>query len=262
MARIRTIKPEFWDSPGTACASYQTRLFFIAMWNWADDWGIGLASPKQLIAFAFPNDDDVTAKDFPTLAKEVANCFDVTFYEVAGRQYYAIPSWDLHQRTERKAKRTNPGPELAETRLFTGNEVVAKDFPTLTKEVPAWEREREREREREEGKGKELHVQAHDTFFETFWTVWPKRVGKGDAERAWKKAVKKVAPELIVAAATDYARSPYLPERQFIPLPSTWLNGERWADDLPQPSVTVTKAQKNMSTVDYFEAVERLAVEA
>jgi hypothetical protein len=34
MARIRTIKPEFWDSPSTARASLRARLFFIAMWNW------------------------------------------------------------------------------------------------------------------------------------------------------------------------------------------------------------------------------------
>ena len=39
MPRIRTIKPEFWDSPGTASASLRIRLLFIAMWNWADDHG-------------------------------------------------------------------------------------------------------------------------------------------------------------------------------------------------------------------------------
>ena len=65
MPRIRTIKPEFWDSPGTARASLRARLFFIALWNWADDYGVGTANPKQLIGFAFPNDDDVTAADFP-----------------------------------------------------------------------------------------------------------------------------------------------------------------------------------------------------
>ena len=114
MPRIRTIKPEFWDSPGTARASLRARLFFIALWNWADDYGVGTANPKQLIGFAFPNDDDVTAADFPRLRTEVAECYDVTFYEVEGRAYFAIPSWDRHQKNERRAQGKHPGPDKAE----------------------------------------------------------------------------------------------------------------------------------------------------
>lgn len=259
MARIRTIKPQFWDSPGTARASLRARLFFIAMWNWADDWGIGVASPKQIIAFAFPNDDEVTAADFPTLAKEVADCFDVVFYTVAGRPYYCIPSWDEHQRTERKSKRSNPGPDEADSLMYQGNGVLAADFPTLTSDVPSWEREKEREKEREV----ETIVQSEsEILFDHFWEVWPKRVAKADARRAWLKAVKKTDPAEIISAASEYAASPFRPEMKFIPMPATWLNGERWLDDPPQPSLQVTKAQRNLSTVAYFEQVERLAVEA
>lgn len=120
MARIRTIKPEFWDSPGTARASLRARLFFIAMWNYADDWGIGDAHPLRLLSFAFPNDEssDVEPRNFRRLASEVAECFDVEWYEVEGRAFYAIPSWELHQRTEKKAKRRNPGPDQADSHLY------------------------------------------------------------------------------------------------------------------------------------------------
>lgn len=150
MARIRTIKPEFWDSPDTARASMTARLFFIAMWNWADDWGVGLAAPKPLIGFAFPNDDEITTADFPTLAKEVAECFDVVFYRVLGRAYYSIPSWDKHQRTERKAKRLNPSPDEAESLMFTRESeqpILASEIPTQVTDVQA------SEKEREQGKG-------------------------------------------------------------------------------------------------------------
>ena len=114
MPRIRTIKPEFWDSPGTARASLRARLFYIAMWNWADDYGIGTASPRQLLSFAFPNDLDVTDAEFPCLRTEVADAYDVVFYEVDGRPYYAIPSWDKHQKNERRAQGRYPGPDKAE----------------------------------------------------------------------------------------------------------------------------------------------------
>jgi len=269
MARIRTIKPEFWDSPGTARASYKTRLFFIAMWNWADDWGIGVASPKQLIAFAFPNDDDVSAKDFPTLAKEVSECFDVEFYEVAGRPYYCIPSWDLHQRTERKAKRTNPGPEQAENRLFTGISDLATEIPTVAKEVPAWEKEKEREKEREQGK--EIMsadadvIEPYSQEFETFWKIYPRHIGKRAAWMKWNSLLKSrtVSAREIIAGASRFASDPNLPiDGAFIPHPATWLNAGRWEDEPLPARIVETKAQRNLSTVDYFESVERLAVEA
>ena len=269
MARIRTIKPEFWDSPGTARASFRGRLFFIAMWNWADDWGVGTASPKQLIGFAFPNDDEISVKDFPTLAKEMSECFDVQFYTVSERPFYFIPSWDLHQRTERKAKRTNPGVEMAETRLFAGELSLAKDFPTLTKEVPAWEKEKEKERE--QGKGKELLsaeadvADPYSSEFEQFWNVYPRRIGKRAAWLKWKGLLKgrTVSASEIIAGASRFASDPNLPhDATFIPHPATWLNAGRWEDEALPARFVETKAQRNLSTVDYFESMERLAVEA
>ena len=111
MPRIRTIKPEFWDSPSTAKASPWARLLFIAMWNWADDYGRGTANLKELEGFAFPNDDTFTDRSgntvqFRALVAEVAECFGVVMYEADGRRYYAIPTWEDHQRNERRAKQS------------------------------------------------------------------------------------------------------------------------------------------------------------
>lgn len=111
MARIRTIKPEFWESPDTAKASPLARLLYIAMWNWADDYGVGKWTERELLGFAFPNDHDVTAADFPSLVKEVADAFSTQFYVNRGRRYYRIPAWDEHQRTERRAKCKHPLPD-------------------------------------------------------------------------------------------------------------------------------------------------------
>ncbi|MBW9093138.1 hypothetical protein JNB62_05535 [Microbacterium jejuense] len=71
--------------------------------------------------------------------------------------------------------------------------------------------------------------------FEDFWAVWPKKVAKPDALRAWTKATKKVAGERIVEAAIAYRDNPGIPDRLFIPYPATWLNRAGWDDELPQP---------------------------
>lgn len=117
MARIRTVKPEFWSSPSMRGANPWARLLFVAMWNWADDAGRGTANVRELHGFAFPDDEDPITPvltELPALLVEVRDRWDVQFYKVAGRRYYAIPSFDQHQRTERKAQGRHPGPEEGE----------------------------------------------------------------------------------------------------------------------------------------------------
>ena len=71
MPRIRTIKPEFWSSPGVTAMSAPARLTFIGMWNWADDSGKGTYNPRELMGFIFPNDEEMTVADFRLLCAEI-----------------------------------------------------------------------------------------------------------------------------------------------------------------------------------------------
>ena len=45
MARIRTIKPEFWASEQVMDCKPVTRLLFIGLWNFVDDFG---RAPQRL----------------------------------------------------------------------------------------------------------------------------------------------------------------------------------------------------------------------
>jgi hypothetical protein len=70
MARIRTIKPEFWTAEQIMECSPNARLLFIGMWNFCDDAGIHPASCKTLKAEVFPS-DDITASEIGTLVAEL-----------------------------------------------------------------------------------------------------------------------------------------------------------------------------------------------
>lgn len=71
--------------------------------------------------------------------------------------------------------------------------------------------------------------------FTAFWDVYPRRQGKGQACAAFVKAKKRATAQTIIDGATRYRDDPNLPnDRSMIPMPSTWLNGDRWEDD-PQP---------------------------
>jgi len=65
--------------------------------------------------------------------------------------------------------------------------------------------------------------------FESFWSAYPKKTGKGQAFKAWKSAVDRAPPVDIMAGLKT---SPQLDrEQRYIPNASTWLNGDGWKDE-------------------------------
>lgn len=68
--------------------------------------------------------------------------------------------------------------------------------------------------------------------FNEFWSLYPRRVSKRTAQKAWDKETKQTAPEIILAGLRR--QLPHLASRdvQFIPHASTWLNQGRWEDEI------------------------------
>jgi hypothetical protein len=70
--------------------------------------------------------------------------------------------------------------------------------------------------------------------FLSFWSAYPRRVGKGAAWKAWMKSNGKPPLEEIIQAikrqqSTDQWRKD---GGQYIPNPSTWINQRRWEDEI------------------------------
>jgi len=67
--------------------------------------------------------------------------------------------------------------------------------------------------------------------FQVFWEVYPKKSAKKKAETAWNRLPEKKK----AAALQDIKRGRFdKVDRQFIPHPTTYLNGERWEDEMPE----------------------------
>lgn len=82
-----------------------------------------------------------------------------------------------------------------------------------------------------------------DSQFEEFWNHYPKKVDKGAALRAFRKAAKTQDVSLVIEGAKRYAEDPNLPEKQFVKNPATWLNAEAWNNGpLPKRKTTDSKA--------------------
>jgi hypothetical protein len=59
--------------------------------------------------------------------------------------------------------------------------------------------------------------------FETFWLLYPKKVAKADALKAWKQVLKKKTADEMIALTKAYSESK-LPDMTYIPYPASWLN--------------------------------------
>lgn len=122
MARIRSIRPEFWSDAKVGKLSLAARLLFIALWNFADDEGYGRALPKELAGFAFPHDDDMDSVRIRVVLGELSGKALVTLYEVSGEPYYFINNWSRHQRPEKPTKSKHPKPDQGTiTSVITGS---------------------------------------------------------------------------------------------------------------------------------------------
>lgn len=69
--------------------------------------------------------------------------------------------------------------------------------------------------------------------FETFWLLYPRRVAKKDAQKAWSKLSESDRFDAIVALADWIRVWRARGDDQYTPYPASWLNGERWTDELP-----------------------------
>ena len=79
--------------------------------------------------------------------------------------------------------------------------------------------------------------------FESFWRCYPKKIGKGKAFEAWKK-LKPPLQTCIEQIEAMRISDDWLKEvGQFIPHPTTWLNGRRWDDEKPKPRKRLVTGQ-------------------
>jgi uncharacterized protein YdaU (DUF1376 family) len=71
-------------------------------------------------------------------------------------------------------------------------------------------------------------------MFDNFWKIYPLKVGKGAAIKAFEKAIRTTDVEVIIKGAQRYLSDPNRVQA-YTAHASTWLNAQRWLDEpLPQ----------------------------
>ena len=76
--------------------------------------------------------------------------------------------------------------------------------------------------------------------FSFFWSIYPKRIGKGAAEKSWKKLKPDIAIVTKAIEAQKLTEQWSKDNGKFIPYPATWLNQRRWEDEVEEQEVNKT----------------------
>lgn len=125
MARIRSIKPEFWTSEQVVECSPIARLLFIGIWNFADDAGRIPASPRSLKLQIFPG-DDITSESIRGMADELSANGLLVRYEVDGKEFLQVTGWH-HQKIDRPQPPKYPPPPAKPAERST---IIRRTFAT------------------------------------------------------------------------------------------------------------------------------------
>lgn len=85
--------------------------------------------------------------------------------------------------------------------------------------------------------GKETNISSSDDdgvdyYFDQLWGIYPRKVGKGQARQAFRKAAKKIEFYDLLPKLMGYVETLEGKDKQYMPHLSTWLNGERWTDEV------------------------------
>jgi hypothetical protein len=223
MARIRSVSPDICTSEKMAGLSAELERTFVRLWTHCDDHGRCVDNPRLIKAGIFPLHDEMTPAAIDADLDELEEHGLILRYEADGKPFLSVSSWDEYQHPQRPRPSKYPVPLDASR--------------TRPRRIPDVYVSGEGEGEGE-GDGDGRGIQEASTAlmvvpvadkFDDFWKVYPRRIGKGTARKAWDKATGRTEPNVIIAGAIALAGQGI--ETKFIPHPTTWLNRDGWEDD-------------------------------
>lgn len=95
--------------------------------------------------------------------------------------------------------------------------------------------------------------------FEVFWLSFPNKKGKGDAEKAFRTAIKQATLDQMLEGIAKYVANK--PDWQAYKGPGPWLRGKHWLDEwepqqtkAPQHAVNTNHIQRYQTKEEYIKA--------
>ena len=202
-------------------SAFQETFFYRLIVN-CDDFGRMDARPKILASRLFPL-KDLRINQVEDALRALTSAELVTLYEVNGKPFLQMNTWDRHQQIRAK-KSKYPSPDEG-----NGYHLISDDIKCPRNPI-------QNESESESESKKET-AQARQARFDRFWAAYPRKEAK---PRALAEFTKLNPDDDLLArmlsAVEHWQRSAQWQEEngKFIPHPATWIHQKRWEDEPPK----------------------------
>jgi hypothetical protein len=104
MARIRTIKPDFFADEKISKLKRDVRLLFVGLWVFSDDYGTVRSNAVWIKSNVFPYDEELRVNDVKTWLDALVKARMLEPFEYNGEGFYNIRTFHSHQKVEKPSK--------------------------------------------------------------------------------------------------------------------------------------------------------------
>jgi len=224
MPRARNIKPGFFRNEELVELPFSYRILFVGLWVIADRAGRLEDRPKRIKMEVFPADDVDINSGLDALQ---ARGF-LLRYSVDGARYIQVLNFEKHQNPHKnEAPSSIPAPGLhgasmvqaPESHGTTHADSLIPDSLIPEEDIPC---------------AAAHPVPKPASRFEEFWAAYPKKAERKKAASAWKRRnLDRIADQIIADVQRRKRRDRFWLDG-FIPNPTTYLNGDRWEDEIQE----------------------------
>ena len=255
MARNRMIKPEFWTSKTLMRVSRDSRLLFIGLWNFCDDYGVCLASTRRIAGDVFPEDYSVSETMIDCWLAELEAQNLIIRFEYKTQLLLFVRSWSEHQIVPHPSKRKFIDDEHLQL-LMQSSRDSHEDLKRVSCSIV---KEKEKEKEKlicdtdsmksTQPQNKVSNRNFCDEQFDKFWILYAKKVGKPKSIAEWRKLTED-EKDMAITAAPKHATAS---EAKYRKDPERWLRDRRWEDEIVEPEIP-DELQPTALTPEQIEA--------
>lgn len=156
MARIRTIKPEFWEDEKIGKLPIPCRLFFIGCWNFADDFGVIKGNAALLKSQIFPYDENLRVSEIKKWIDSLVDARMLVPIIHAEESYYFIRTFRSHQVLDKRYDKSYIGKGIVKeliSKALNDNDVNTTSTPRDNDVNTMEEKEEEKEDKKESPNG-------------------------------------------------------------------------------------------------------------
>lgn len=218
-----------------------TDLEFRVWWTYelaADDFGVMRCAAVTVQA----KNDALALRPAKAIDRALEQLIDVGLvvaFEHQGHRFVCQLDWQDFQKVRypRDSHEPVPTPEILQQCSEETRELFRLHSGKVSEKIlpPARAGGRETANgKRLEANGKRQTAEDVRKRFESFWAIYPRKVGKDSAWRAWQKRnpSEDVTQAIVAALAWQVKQDNWVREGgRYVPNPATWLHQGRWQDE-------------------------------